>query len=159
MARLVLHDGEIDKLLYSPAGPVYPFIRLFGKAVEAKAKELAPVETGALKSSIDSDEPNRTAGLLTMKVGAPVLADDRGRRVDYAWIVHEGHGIIAPKTPGGQLIFKWRKRGKFFIGAPDQTVSAQPSKPYLWDALVMANLALAADRFVLVRESTQALPH
>lgn len=160
MGHVILHDGEIENLLNAPSGLVYPFIRLFGKAVEARAKELSPVETGALKSAIDSDEPTRTAGMLTMTVGVPVLADDRGRRVDYAWIVHEGHGIIAPKSPGGQLIFKWRKRGKYFIGAPDQTVSAQASKPYLWEGLVTANLALpATERFALVRESIQRLPH
>lgn len=153
MARLVLNDAEITDLLYGPGGPVYRHVAAFGTAVELLARELAPVETGALKSSIDKDQPIRTAGFLTMHVGAPVLADDRGRRVDYAFIVHEGHGVIVPRN-APELTFLWRKRGKY---VRLRRVGATKEQPYLWDALVAANQTLpSADRFALTREAIRS---
>lgn len=154
MARLVLNHGAITDLLYGPSGPVYRRVYEFGSAVELIAKATAPIDTGRLRSSIDKDLPNRTAGRLTMTVGAPVLSNNQGQPVDYAFIVHEGHGVLTPKTAAA-MSFYWKKRGKF---VRLKRVNPTREQPYLWDAMVTANAALPEDRFYLVREHVYTGP-
>lgn len=154
MARLVLNDSEIENLLYGQAGPVYRHVEAFGTAVERIAKDTAPIDTGALRSSIDKDLPHQGAGSLTMKVGAPVLANHQGQRVDYAFIVHEGHGVLTPKTHPVMTFF-WKRKGKFYSLKEVQPTAEQP---YLWKAMIAANQNLpAGDRFHLTRAVSQLI--
>lgn len=146
MARLELNQSQIENLLYGASGPVYRRVLAYGERVEVLAKAQAPRETGRLAASINGLGPDRQAGYIRMRVGAPRLFNLGGQSVDYAFIVHEGHGVLTPKTQSSMAFF-WERRGKF---VRLKKVNPTSEDPYLWDALVEANSG--ADRFLLKRE-------
>lgn len=72
MGRVAVHAARMDHLLRSPNGPTGRFLWSVGLGVEARAKTLAPVRTGRLRSSIRATQPAQQAGRLTVQVGSDV---------------------------------------------------------------------------------------
>ena len=73
---LTVQDEALRKALADPelvAGPVTDFLRRAGFTVERKAKELAPVDTGRLRSSIESRAEPPRAIIGTLVTYAPMV--------------------------------------------------------------------------------------
>lgn len=114
--RIVLKENEIKELLRSRNGEVAKYLFAQGKKVEGRAKRLAPVDTGRLRSSISTE--------LTETDGAP--AARVGTAVNYARFVHDGTGIFGPS---GRMIRPVRaKRLVFRPKGAKKTVFAKAVK-------------------------------
>jgi phage gpG-like protein len=130
---VVVYDRRaIHDLIGSPRGAVARDLLRRGRAVEARAKIGAPVDTGRLRSSI-------THQLVTDARGMAVRV---GTNVDYARGVHEGTGIYGPRgrpiRPVRAKVLRWRsKRSKSgFVFARE--VRGVPGRPFLRNALPAA---------------------
>lgn len=121
----VPNPAGLAQLLTSPEGPVYKDLARRVVRVDALAKQLCPVDTGRLRSSI----------------GWRIVADARGligfigTDVKYAGYVHDG-------TQGGQFITPVTKQALFWPGADHPvgsvTRGATKAQPFLRDALPAA---------------------
>lgn len=84
---MVFHQAALDRLLTGPNGPVAKHLLQLAQRVERRAKQLAPVDTGRLRSSITSglaEDGSTVAGLV-------------GTDVDYAVHVEYGTYRMAPQ--------------------------------------------------------------
>lgn len=72
MARVVIRDAELTRLLQSEDGPVAKDLLRKAIQVETQAKRLCPVDTGRLRSSI-SHELGRDLRGLHARVGSNVV--------------------------------------------------------------------------------------
>lgn len=99
MARVRWNSREADRILKSSRGPVAQDLRAKALKVEARAKQHAPVDTGALRGSIHTREGRDEQGPFV----------EVGSDLDYAIIVELGSRphVIRPKDkqalawPGG----------------------------------------------------------
>lgn len=111
-----LDQSEVYAMLHGPGGAVARDILRRAKRVEGRAKRLAPVDTGRLRSSISTEMVSRDTP--TARVGT---------NVKYAPYVHNGTGIYGPRgavirsvqasvlvfTPrGGSTVFTRFSRGQ-----------------------------------------------
>jgi hypothetical protein len=67
-----MHDAALNELLKSPRGAVAKNLMVRGRRVQRKAKELSPVDTGRLRSSI-SVTPVTVSGEFTVWVSTNVV--------------------------------------------------------------------------------------
>lgn len=72
---IVVHISALDRFLRPPGGTVSPLgARLFGTGVniQTRAKRQVPVDTGRLRSSIQTSAPFRRGTRLVVTVGSNV---------------------------------------------------------------------------------------
>lgn len=131
MAGVTVEITDVARALNVPGGIVARDMLRRGYKVETKAKELCPVDTGRLRSSITLQQLQRA--------GVPVVLI--GTNVQYASYVHDGTGIYgplhAPITP---------KRGRYLVFTPRgarapvfaRSVRGMPGRPFLERALPAA---------------------
>lgn len=104
-AVVKINSAAVNALLRSPAGPVAQDLLRRGRRVEARAKQLCPVDEGRLRSSITAD----------LVVGSASLACRVGTNVSYARFVHDGTGLFGPRhraiTPSRASVMRWPTRG------------------------------------------------
>lgn len=98
-------------------------------AVEGKAKELAPVDTGTLRRSITHDVQPMAGGIRA----------SAGSAVPYAEVVEKGRGAGKPMPPTGSLL-GWMRRHGIDEGAEfviRRAIGRRgiPARPYLSRAL------------------------
>lgn len=87
VTRVVLRDRQLNRLLHGPDGAIAQYLLQAVQRVERRAKQLAPVDTGRLRSSITSglaEDGSTVAGLV-------------GTDVDYAVHVEYGTYRMAPQ--------------------------------------------------------------
>lgn len=111
---ITLHDGEIDKLL-GCGGPIAEQVRAVAMACEAVSKATSKVDTGRLRASIGMD-----FGCSGSAIRAEIFAP-----VHYAIYVHEGHGLILPKS-GKYLVFTPKGGGGKVFAKSVRPVAAYP---------------------------------
>lgn len=80
MARIVYNHAALDRLLVSPSGPIAADLARRAVRVDRAAKQLCPVDTGRLRSSITWQIQRDTQGLLAVI----------GTNVEYARYVELG---------------------------------------------------------------------
>lgn len=96
--RITINQAAINALVVDPRSPVYRQAARIGAACSAAAKVEAPVDSGRLRQSVQ-DELRPRPPVLTVRVSAPV---------NYARVVHEGHGVIVPRR---KKVLRWRGKG------------------------------------------------
>ena len=125
------YRNEIDRLLRSRVGAVARDLERRGRAVEMRAKQLAPVKTGALRGSIDT--------VILYRDGMPVARVGSGLR--YSYFVHEGTGIYGPRHariyPRGGSVMTFNAGGRQVYV---RWTRGAPGRHYLVDALPAARL-------------------
>lgn len=132
MIKMSLTDVKISEkglysVLHSQRGPVARYLRHLGVQTVLISKTLAGVRTGRLKRSIAMKTERNRLGY------AVVVGSD----VRHALTHHEGsraHGI-APRQPGGVLVFRGR-RGTVFTTHVNHP--GTQGNPYLTAALAAA---------------------
>lgn len=117
--RIDLNQAAIAGLA-APGSPVYRQMTVIGQTVATVAQLKAPVDTGRLRQSIDVEMISKPP-LLTARVVAPV---------NYALVVHEGHGWIYPRRA---KVLSWRRRGGQRVFA--RRVRPVAGRPFLTDAV------------------------
>lgn len=126
-------DAEaLRDMLTGPHGAVLGELMRRARLVENKAKQLCPVDTGRLRSSIHHDEAVTESG----EPVARVYSD-----VQYAMWVHEGTGIYGPR---GTRIYP--KNGRFLVFTPKgssrkvfaRSIAGMRGRPFLVDAMAAA---------------------
>jgi HK97 gp10 family phage protein len=70
--RIVFDEAALKALFDSPDGPVGKYLAKGAVRVTRRAKELAPVDTGRLRSSIDNDLGRDDRGLVA-RIGSDVV--------------------------------------------------------------------------------------
>lgn len=120
MAEFVPIPVGMALLRFSPTEPVYRDLAKRVLRVDALAKQLCPVRTGRLRSSIRWSIRRSPEGLV----------GHVGTDVDYAGYVHNGRRAFGPVNAGAL----------FWKGAahPVGHVKAQKAQPFLRDALPAA---------------------
>lgn len=100
--RLTIDRAALNDLLRSPNGPVAREVASLTRRVENRAKTYVGVDTGRLRSSLQS----------TLSVETGRVVGRVGTAVQYGLYHHEGTGIhgprkrpITPKKNGGVLVF------------------------------------------------------
>lgn len=124
-----LDDAAITRMLTSPEGDVVRDAFRRGKQVETIAKQRCPVNTGRLRSSIQT---NVHAGFGRQ----PIVTV--GSDVQYALWVHDGTGVYANRSP---ITPKRSKFLRFNVGVRTvyaRQVRGQRSVPFLRNALPAA---------------------
>jgi HK97 gp10 family phage protein len=76
-----INQGNIDRILRSPSGPVGNMLMSIGVRVANNARSNAPVDTGRLRSSIQVTPPQLDGSNLAVRVGT---------NVNYAIFVEQG---------------------------------------------------------------------
>jgi hypothetical protein len=71
MARVVVHEAEMNALLRSPGGAVAKDLMRRGRLVENRAKELVHVDTGRARASITMI-PTEVDGEFAVQIGSNV---------------------------------------------------------------------------------------
>lgn len=104
----------------APGSTVYRQMQRIGSTTATVARLKAPVDTGRLRQSIQTDMISRPPR-LTARVSAPV---------NYAVFVHEGHGLILPRRA---RILSWVQRGGRRVFA--RRVRPVAGRPFLTDAV------------------------
>jgi len=118
--RIEINQSAVNELVTNPASPIYRHMVAVGATVSAVAKVKANVDTGRLRQSIDFELVSRPPE-LTARVFAPV---------DYAEVVHEGHGVIVPRRA---KVLRWRGRDGEYHYA--RRVGPVAGNPFLVDAV------------------------
>ncbi|HLR97592.1 MAG TPA: hypothetical protein VK053_23935 [Jiangellaceae bacterium] len=100
-----INQAGLQRLVSDPRTPTYRQMNRIGRAVQSTAAQLAPVDTGRLRQSGDTDmRPGR--GSLVARVGFSAR---------HALWVHEGTGIYGPRrapiVPRRAQVLAWRDRG------------------------------------------------
>lgn len=112
MSRFEFDPAGLAELIH-PGGVVYDHVRAVAERVLTKAQDSCPVETGALRDSIEMSDQNlvdgvefhvgssleATGGLTSSTPGTP-------SGILLLNILENGHGVIVSKTPGGRLLFR-----------------------------------------------------
>lgn len=100
-----INQAAVQRLASDPRTPTYRQMTRIGRAVQSTAQQLAPVDTGRLRQSGDTQ----------MRPGRGSLVARVGFYVRHAWWVHEGTGIYGPRrtpiTPRRARVLAWRGRG------------------------------------------------
>lgn len=121
--------GPLQGWLDDPNGPVGRDMQRRGQRVVARAKQLAPVDTGRLRASIHAVGPFRTP----LGLAVDVVAD-----VNYAKWVHDGRQAGSRMPPPAALA-GWARRhgaaGAEFAIARAIANRGVPARPFLLDAL------------------------
>lgn len=134
---------QLLALLSGPNGAVAKELTRRAIRVENRAKQLAPVDTGRLRSSISHELRQNRRATLVARVGT---------NVDYALAVHDGTGIYGPKgtpiRPVSDRVLRFPVRGPSpggrsrsitatgFVFAA--SVKGTPPRPFLRNALPAA---------------------
>lgn len=99
-----INQAGLQRLVSDPRTPTYRQMTRIGRAVQSTAQQLAPVDTGRLRQSGDTE----------MRPGRGSLVARVGFYVRHAWWVHEGTGIYGPRrrpiTPRRARVLAWRDR-------------------------------------------------
>lgn len=96
MADLVFDRTALTALLQGPQGPVAKDLVKIGLRVERKAKQLAPVDTGRLRSSITSTVGQDSQGLYAT-VGTNV---HYARHIEFGTRFMSAHPFLRPALLG-----------------------------------------------------------
>ena len=127
---LVFNDAGLRLLLESPEGATGRELARKARRVETRAKQLCPVDTGRLRSSIFSGV-SRWDGRL---VGVC------GTNVKYAPYVELGTGIYGPRrspiVPRSARLLRWTDKGGDVHFA--RSVRGMRARPFLRPALAAA---------------------
>lgn len=135
MARVVIDDRALEAWLLGPSGPVVRDLSRRAQRITGRAKELAPVDTGRLRASID--------WRLLHDAGVPVARV--GTNVAYARAVHNGTRphIIERRGPmfnaAGRvrtLRFPAGRGAKVYVFRRRVHHPGTTGRPFLRDALV-----------------------
>lgn len=121
-----IQHGAIHVLLSGPQSGVLRTVYARGQRVRAVSVRLVGVDTGRLRSSIDVSI-TRHDGLPAARVGSTV---------HYAYVHHEGHHAIRPRS-GKYLVFRSKRSGKLVFTT---RVRAVRGNPYLTRALPAARI-------------------
>lgn len=121
VTRVEMHHAEINRLLRSPAGPVYREVAKHTRRVLLLSKMKANVDTGKMRARIRSD--TRVRG---KRVQGRVLSP-----AHYTKWVHDGRGPVYPKKAKA-LRFKPKGANGFVFA---QRVGPYAGNPFLVDAL------------------------
>jgi HK97 gp10 family phage protein len=70
--RLIYNQAELERLLRSQSGPTVRDLIRRARQVENRAKQLCPVDTGRLRSSITQTPPIVSGSYVTIQVGTNV---------------------------------------------------------------------------------------
>jgi HK97 gp10 family phage protein len=70
--RLTYNTAELNRLLHSQSGPTLRDLIKRAQQVENRAKQLCPVDTGRLRSSITQTPPIVSGNYVTIHVGTNV---------------------------------------------------------------------------------------
>jgi hypothetical protein len=129
-----LNQQALSELLESPTGGVGRELFRRGVRVQARARQLCPVDTGRLRASINV-EMTRNRNRLACRVGT---------NVKYARFVHYGTGVYGPKsrpiTPTHASVMAFTPRGgKAVVYA--SSVRGMPGVPFLSEALKFGTAA------------------
>lgn len=138
MATWRPNERGLYNVLQGRGGPVYKLVDGFAEATETGAKFEAPVDTGALRASIQALPPHSTLDGVTTTVKA-------GAR--HGMVVHQGRRAIVPvRAP--QLRFYWKR-----IGAVYQTnyVAPRAGRPFLVEGMHHANNAFRTKFRIVVK--------
>lgn len=104
MTEIRLDEVAIRELLTGPQGPVVKMVRRDGLSVLNRARALVPVDTGALRASLQ----------MSMSVDADKVECIVGSGQYYAGWVHNGTGIYGPRhqmiRPVSAKVMAWRSR-------------------------------------------------
>ena len=130
MARIVmnLRTGEINAMLRGQGGEVVRDLQRRGNAVLSRARQLAPVRTGALRGSLNMQ-------IITIGQNPAVQI---GTNLRYAMWVHEGTGIYAGRGyiyPRTARFLSWVENGRRIYA---RRIRGMRGTPYLLDALSAA---------------------
>lgn len=129
-----LNDRALSQLLESPQGGVGRELYRRGTRVQARARQLCPVDTGRLRSSI-TVEITSSRNRLACRVGT---------NVRYARLVHDGTGIYGPRsrpiTPTHASVLAFTPRGGDTMVFAS-SVRGSPAVPFLQDALKFGTAA------------------
>lgn len=116
---VVLDQKALNAYLKGRNGPVVRDLVRRGLNVESRAKQLCPVDTGRLRSSITTEVAISGGGIPVVRVGT---------NVDYAEAVHEGTRphVIVPRNAsvlrfpsrGGAIVFTRRVNHPGTRGVP-----------------------------------------
>lgn len=135
MARAVINDAAIEAWLLGPQGPVRRDLGRRAQRITARAKELAPVDTGRLRADID--------WRWVQVDGVPVVRIFT--RVAYARAVHDGTRphVIERRGPmrnaAGRvrtLKFPTQRGAKVYVFRRRVHHPGTRGRPFLRDALV-----------------------
>jgi hypothetical protein len=128
--RLVIRRDQITLVMAGRDGPVVADLMRRGRRVQNRAKQLAPVNHGRLRSDIQ----------IQLVYPGAVPAVRVGNSVDYAYWVHEGTGIYGPRrrwiVPKRAKVLRFRPGRGGYIYRP--RVRGAKGRPYLRDALPAA---------------------
>lgn len=111
--RIDINQAAVNGLVTNPQSPVYRHMVRVGATCSAVAKVNAPVDTGRLRQAIDFEMIPRPPVLI-----ARILAT-----VNYAAVVHQGHGVILPRRAKA---LHWRSRGRDVFAARVGPVAGRP---------------------------------
>ena len=102
--RVTISQTGLQRLVSDPRTPTYRQMTRIGRAVQSTAQQLAPVDTGRLRQSGDTQ----------MRPGRGSLVARVGFSAKHALWVHEGTGIYGPRrtpiTPRRARMLAWRDR-------------------------------------------------
>jgi hypothetical protein len=123
-----LNQTALSQLLESPTGGVGRELYRRGIRVQARARQLCPVDTGRLRASINV-EITTSHNRLACRVGT---------NVKYAMMIHNGTGIYGPKArpirPTHASVMAFTPRGgNAMVFA--SSVRGTPATLFLTDAL------------------------
>lgn len=136
---------EMQRLLGGPKGAVWADIQMRGNRVLRQARRIAPVDQGALRSSITLE--------MRSVQGVPVAIV--GSSLKYALYVHEGTGLYSKRSPGyirpvRASVMRWPQKNnsgrgiRRYVGGRTKGYSYAmktrgfPGRPFLRDALPAA---------------------
>lgn len=122
--------------LTSETGIVGRFMSGFAQDVVARAAIEAPTDTGRLSRSIHQQKRDFGPADIEIRIGS--TATNPRNDFTYARAVHTGARARSAR-PGGKMIFRPRRSGKWIVTAH---VGPIPADPYLTDALRAANATL-----------------
>lgn len=125
--EVYVSEAAVKRLMASPLGPAAKLLSRRAIRVETRAKELCPVDTGRLRSSITWALGRDAHGLYA----------DIGTNVFYAPFIEFGTGIYGPRhtpiVPRSAPYLAWRgKDGQWHRAT---SVKGRPKTPFLRPAL------------------------
>lgn len=135
--QVILDGAVMAEILRGPAGPVARHVIERATVVQARAKELAPVRTGCLRSSIVK-RYEHVDGEFAVRIQSDTTSCSPERK-SYSLYIHEGTRphVIRPRKPGGVLRFEMHGEVVF---ARHVNHPGTRANPFLRDALPLAVL-------------------
>lgn len=130
--RIEINHAEVERLLYSPTGPVHREVSRVTSRVESAVKRRCPVEEGLLRASVYS---------LVYAVRGVAVIGEVGSPLEYAIYVELGTGIYGPSggmiRPRRARFLVWESKGGQVIFA--RQVRGQPGQHMFRDGLIEAS--------------------